>query len=97
MEYCAYLVNSTPKYYYMLPLHFALVKRYASWLQMPLYLATEEPNHPMCQEVKAMGVTCFSAALSSAVSSPSSVLLEPFVESRTTPISSGVRGSCRRR
>ena len=56
MNKCAYLVNSTPKYYGMLPLHFALIKRYASWLDMPLILATEEPDHPICQEVKAMGV-----------------------------------------
>lgn len=57
MEYCAYLVNSTPKYYYMLPLHFTLVKRYASWLQMPMFLATEQPDHAVCQQVKEMGVT----------------------------------------
>jgi hypothetical protein len=53
---CAYLVNSTPKYYYLLPLHFTLVKRYAPALEMPLFLATEEPDHPICREVAAMGV-----------------------------------------
>jgi hypothetical protein len=56
MERCAYLVNSTPKYYYLLPLHFTLLKRYAPGLKMPLFLATEEPNHPTCKEVAAMGV-----------------------------------------
>jgi hypothetical protein len=56
MNKCAYLVNSTPKYYGLLPLHFTLVKRYAPWLDMGLFLATEQPDHPICQEVKAMGV-----------------------------------------
>jgi hypothetical protein len=51
MESCAYLVNSTPKYYYMLPLHFALVRRYADFLPFTLILATEEPGHPICQQV----------------------------------------------
>lgn len=51
------MVNSTPKYYGLLPLHFTLLKRYASWLDMPLFLATEEPSHPICQQVEAMGVT----------------------------------------
>jgi hypothetical protein len=52
MEKCAYLVNSTPKFYGLLPLHFALIRRYADWLTMPLFLATEEPDHPICQRVK---------------------------------------------
>jgi hypothetical protein len=57
MEHCAYLVNSTPKYYYMLPLHFALVRRYADFIPFTLILATEEPDHPICQEVaKEYGV-----------------------------------------
>ena len=42
----AYLVNTTPKYFYMLPLHFALLKRYAPELKWPLFLATEVPEHP---------------------------------------------------
>ena len=56
MDKCAYLVNSTPKYYGLLQLHFTLIRRYASWLDMPLFLATEEPDHPICQQVKALGV-----------------------------------------
>ena len=56
MDKCAYLVNSTPKYYGLLPLHFTLIRRYAPWLSMPMFLATEQPDHPICQEVKAMGV-----------------------------------------
>jgi len=51
MNRCAYLVNSTPKYYFMLPLHFALLRRHAPLLEMPLILATEEPDHPICQQV----------------------------------------------
>ena len=47
----AYLVNSTPKYYGILPLHFALIRRYAPDLHWPIYLATEIPDHPICQKV----------------------------------------------
>jgi hypothetical protein len=39
----------------MLPLHFTLIRRYAPFIQN-LFLATEEPDHPVCQEVAAMGV-----------------------------------------
>jgi hypothetical protein len=46
-EDVAYLVNTTPKYFYLLPLHFALVRRYASKLKWPIYLATEVPEDPM--------------------------------------------------
>lgn len=47
----AYFVNSTPKYFYLLPLHFQLVRRYAPQLKWPLYIATEEPEHPIIQKV----------------------------------------------
>jgi len=56
MDQVAYLVNSTPNYYYLLPLHFTLVKRYAPFMEH-LFLATEVPDHPVCEEVKEMGVT----------------------------------------
>ena len=66
MNQCAYLVNSTPKYYYLLPLHFTLLKRYAPALSMPLFLATEEPAHPICKQVAAMGVELIPLAASDA-------------------------------
>jgi hypothetical protein len=47
----AYFVNSTPKYFYLLPLHFTLVKRYAAALKWPIYMATETPNHPEIQDL----------------------------------------------
>lgn len=50
MDRVAYLVNSTPEYYYMLPLHFLLVRRYAPFIEH-LFLATEVPDHPICSEV----------------------------------------------
>ena len=50
MDTCAYLVNSTPKCYYMLPIHFALVRRYAPFIKN-LFLATEDPDHPICVSV----------------------------------------------
>lgn len=42
----AYLVNSTPKYYYLLPLHFALLRRYGATCKWPVYIASEVPDHP---------------------------------------------------
>lgn len=50
---CVYLVNSTPKYYFMLPLHFALLERYGSATvdAMHKVLATEVPDHPICKEI----------------------------------------------
>jgi hypothetical protein len=50
MDRVAYLVNSTPAYYYMLPLHFTLVRRYAPFMEH-LFLATEVPEHPICVQV----------------------------------------------
>lgn len=44
----AYLINSTPKYFYLLPLHMALLRRYAEGLKWPVYLATEDPDDPIC-------------------------------------------------
>jgi len=57
MDRVAYLVNSTPAYYYLLPLHFTLVRRYAPFMEN-LFLATEVPEHPVCAQVaKEFGVT----------------------------------------
>ena len=41
----AILVNSTPAYYYILPLFFTMLRRYAPDLEWPVYLATEELEH----------------------------------------------------
>jgi hypothetical protein len=40
----AYLINTTPKYFYLLPLHITLLHRYAPNLKWPIYLATEAPE-----------------------------------------------------
>ena len=48
-----YLVNSTPKYYGLLPLHFTLMKRYAPWFPVTRVLATEVPDHPICQQLRS--------------------------------------------
>ena len=45
----AYLINSTPKYYYILELHLVLLRRYAPNLEWQVYLATEEPEHEVCK------------------------------------------------
>ena len=49
----AYLVNSTPTYFYMLPFHFAMLRRYAPELKWKVILATEVPDHPVCRDVAA--------------------------------------------
>lgn len=41
---CAYLINTTPKYFYLINLHLTLLHRYAPSLAWPIYLATEEPE-----------------------------------------------------
>lgn len=62
MDRVAYLVNSTPDYYYLLPLHFTLLQRYAPFVK-DLFLATEVPEHPICVQVaKEHGVTLIPLA-----------------------------------
>jgi hypothetical protein len=43
----AYIINSTPSYYYLLIPHLALLKRYAPQLQWQIYIGTEVPDHPI--------------------------------------------------
>jgi hypothetical protein len=51
---CAYLINTTPKYFYLLPLHIALLERYAK-LSWPIYIATEAPELlPALENVKIL-------------------------------------------
>jgi len=40
----AYVVNSTPKYYFLLKVHFALMDLYAKGLQWPVYVGSEAPE-----------------------------------------------------
>ena len=49
----AYMINTTPKYFFMLELHLTLLQRYAPQLKWPIYLITEEPTHPQILELKA--------------------------------------------
>ena len=46
------LINSTPKYFYILPLQLTMLKRYAPFLHWPIYFATEYPNHPFVQKLE---------------------------------------------
>jgi hypothetical protein len=48
----AYLINSVPKYYYLLDIHIGLIRRYASQIKWPIYFATEEPDHPISKLLK---------------------------------------------
>ena len=41
----AYVINTTPKYFYLLDLHLALLERYAPNLEWPIYISTEVPEH----------------------------------------------------
>jgi hypothetical protein len=47
----AYLINTTPQYFYLLPLHVGLIRRYASILEWDIWVATEEPEHPLLKEL----------------------------------------------
>lgn len=46
------LLNSTPKYFYLLPLQLTMLRRYAPKLQWPVYFATEVPNNPIVVQLK---------------------------------------------
>jgi len=51
------LINSTPKYYSILVLQVGLLRRYAPKLKWRVFLATEVPDHEVCQRlVKDFGV-----------------------------------------
>ena len=47
------LVNSTPKYYYILDFMFGMLRRYGKDLAWDCVLATEMPEHPVCVSLKA--------------------------------------------
>ena len=47
------LLNSTPKYYYLLHLQVVLLRRYAPFLQWPVYFATEVPEHPIPKQLES--------------------------------------------
>jgi hypothetical protein len=49
---CAIVVNTCPKYFYLLETHFALLRRYAPNLKWPVYLATEKPEEFQIQRLK---------------------------------------------
>lgn len=46
------LINSTPKYFYLLPLQLTLLRRYAPSLKWPVYFATEATNHPIAKQIQ---------------------------------------------
>lgn len=46
------LVNSTPKYYYILNFFFGMLRRYAPNLKWDIVFATEVPSHPVCKLVE---------------------------------------------
>jgi hypothetical protein len=48
----AILVNSTPKYYFILNFFFGMLRRYAPNLKWPVYFATEVPEDPVCALLK---------------------------------------------
>jgi hypothetical protein len=70
----AYLINTTPRYFYLLPLHLRLIQRYAYNMKWPVYLATEVPTHPdivkLCSEFPSLTII------------PLTQDQEPFLESR---------------
>lgn len=71
------LINSTPKYFYLLPLQLTLLKRYAPQLQWPIYFATEALDHPIVAKL----VSQFQVKLISLSHSE-----ESFLESRQSAL-----------
>lgn len=51
MERCAYVINTTPSYFYLLRLHLTLLERYGGLLPWSVFVATEEPHHPTLQQL----------------------------------------------
>ena len=49
----AIVVNTCPKYFYLLDACFGLIRRYADECKWPIYLATEFPTHPVVESVLA--------------------------------------------
>lgn len=47
------LLNSTPKYFYLLPLQLTMLRRYMPSLKWPIYFATEEPQHPITKQLES--------------------------------------------
>ncbi len=47
------LLNSTPKYFYLLPLQLTLLRRYAPFLKWPVYFATEVPDDPVAKQLES--------------------------------------------
>jgi hypothetical protein len=52
---CAYLINTTPKYFYLLPLHISLLHKYAEYTQV--YIATEAPELLPWEEFSKYGLS----------------------------------------
>lgn len=51
MEKCAYIINTTPSYFYILRLHLTMLERYGGIFQWKVFLATEVPTNPLVQEL----------------------------------------------
>jgi hypothetical protein len=57
----AYIIHTTPKYFYLLPLHLGLIYRYSPHIHWDIWIATEEPNHPLLKSMKDIyGVYIFT-------------------------------------
>lgn len=51
MHNVAYLINTTPSYFYLLRLHLTCLARYSSRICWDIFLATEEPNDTTIQQL----------------------------------------------
>ncbi len=64
MSRCAYVVNSTPKYYPLLKAHFSLLDRYGRGFSWPRYLGTEAPDHPQLRDLSDVNLVKLDRAVS---------------------------------
>lgn len=51
MHGVAYIINTTPSYFYLLPLHLTCLERYSGRICWDVFIATEEPKHPTIQKL----------------------------------------------
>ena len=52
----AYVINTTPKYFYLLEFHIGLIRRYAPQVCWDIWIATEEPDHPLCKSLEGIHI-----------------------------------------
>lgn len=53
----AILINSCPKYFYLIPLQLTMLRRYAPELKWKIYFATEDAENPIVEIIRSFNVS----------------------------------------